>query len=123
MSSEFCIRKKIEYELPEELWSIVKAYAGIFDGTRDFGIKLNFKKISKNIGKNILVSYFPEESYFHPKKLPKNIKLKMVNGCLRFIHNKQEITYNKLAIKLIKSFIIKNNKMTPKTWLLLNEYC
>ena len=47
MSSHLCIRKKIEYELPEELWSIVKEYAGIFDGTRDFGIKIDFKKISK----------------------------------------------------------------------------
>ena len=121
MTSELCIRKKIEYELPEELWQIVKDYAGIFDYKKLFNININFKKISDNLTKNMLVSYFPKETNFNLKlkKDDKNIKLKIVDGCIKFIHNGELISANKLAMKKIKSNIAKKHKLTPKVWKML----
>ena len=118
MTSEFCIRKKIEYELPAELWQIVKDYAGIFDYNKLFNININFEKIGKNITKNMLVSYFPKENNFNLKlkKNDKNIKLKIEDGCIKFLHNGELISANKLAIKKIKRNIVKNHKLSPLVW-------
>jgi len=118
MTSELCIRKKIEYELPEELWQIVKDYAGIFDYKKLFNININFKKISDNLTKNMLVSYFPKETNFNLKlkKNDKNIKLKIEDGCIKFLHNGELISANKLAIKKIKRNIVKNHKLSPLVW-------
>jgi len=118
MTSELCIRKKIEYELPEELWQIVKDYAGIFDYKKLFNININFKKISDNLTKNMLVSYFPKETNFNLKlkKNDKNIKLKIVDGNIRFVHNGEIISGNKLAMKKIKRNIAKNHKLNQNVW-------
>jgi len=118
MTSELCIRKKIEYELPEELWQIVKDYAGILDYKKLFNININFEKIGKNITKNMLVSYFPKENNFNLKlkKNDKNIKLKIEDGCIKFLHNGELISANKLAIKKIKRNIVKNHKLSPLVW-------
>ncbi len=118
MTSELCIRKKIEYELPDELWKIVKNFAGIFDYKKLFNININFEKIGKNITKNMLVSYFPKENNFNLKlkKNDKNIKLKIEDGCIKFLHNGELISANKLAIKKIKRNIVKNHKLSPLVW-------
>jgi len=118
MTSELFIRKKIEYELPAELWDIVKDFAGVFDYKKLFNININFEKIGKNITKNMLVSYFPKECSINLKlkKDDKNVKLKIVDGCMKFIHNGEIISANKLAIKKIKKNIAKNHKLTPLVW-------
>ena len=118
MATELCIRKKIEYELPEDLWQIVKDYAGVFDCKKLYNKKIHFEKIGKNITKNILVCYFPDESTLNLKlkKDDNNIKLKIVDGNIRFIHNGELISGNKLAIKKIKKNIATKNKLTPNAW-------
>ena len=118
MTSEGCIIKKIEYELPDELWQIVKDYAGIFDCIKIYNKKINYEKIGKTITKNMLVSYFPYECniMFSSKLMKKNLKLKLVDGSIKFIYKDEIISANKLALKKIKKCVALRNKLTPNAW-------
>ncbi len=118
MTSQGCIRKTIEYELPTELWDIVKEYAGIFDCKKLYNKNINYEKIGKTITKNALVCYFPDECnfMFSSKLMNKNLKLKLVDGCIKFVYKDKIISANKLAIKKIKKCVALRNKLTPNAW-------
>ena len=118
MASELCIRKKIEYELPEDLWQIVKDFMGIFDCKKLYNKKIHFEKIGKIITKNMLVTFFPDDCTFilSSNLINKNLKLKIVDGSIKFIYKDETISSNKLAIKKIKKQIATKNKLTPNAW-------